>query len=378
MRVLLIHADNFWFKVKEKAIESAEDVREKELAKDNVLVAFVSVEEGDEIETAKRAAADMSEVRSNVGASSLIIYPYAHLSSTLAPPTVAKEILNELEKRLRDSGQEIHRAPFGWYKEFSIHCLGHPLSELSRTIRNEEELSYSSSLDVCKKFQGATMMFFKQATLEYLKYLSGAKLIVDGLPKSPLEIGVTIKGNSGRILPCVNEKFSTSVWLKREIPIPSSFEDGVNHYALLRKMENGLSVDLERYIYYLLLQGLKREQNGLPPAVPLWMSPIQVRILPVAQKYLSNAIQIAENLSALRVDIDDTEDRLGNKIRRAGGEWIPFIALVGEREVTTNTLSVRVRETGEQTTMTIDELKRKVEDPLALRQTFPRFVSERP
>ncbi len=64
-----------------------------------------------------------------------MIYPYAHLSGNLAPPDSAVAVLKEIEAVLSASTSfEVKRAPFGYYKKFTITCKGHPLSELSREL----------------------------------------------------------------------------------------------------------------------------------------------------------------------------------------------------------------------------------------------------
>jgi len=63
-----------------------------------------------------------------------MVYPYAHLSSNLASPKKAQEILIEMEYELKQKNFNVKRSPFGWYKAFKISCKGHPLSELSREI----------------------------------------------------------------------------------------------------------------------------------------------------------------------------------------------------------------------------------------------------
>jgi threonyl-tRNA synthetase len=68
----------------------------------------------------------------------IVLYPYAHLSSSLSSPNFAKELLINAEAELKKKKIEVFRAPFGFYKEFELKCKGHPLSELSRTIGNIE------------------------------------------------------------------------------------------------------------------------------------------------------------------------------------------------------------------------------------------------
>ncbi len=134
MKLLLIHADYMEYEVKKKT-KMAEDFDGKGERVEEVLVAFTSVEEGDDEGVAEKAAKEIGEVARKVGADRIMIYPYAHLSSNLADPETAVKILKLLESLLSDF--EVHRSPFGWYKAFKISCKGHPLSELSREIRSE-------------------------------------------------------------------------------------------------------------------------------------------------------------------------------------------------------------------------------------------------
>ena len=78
--------------------------------------------------------------------------------------------------------------------------------------------------------------------------------------------------------------------------------------------------------------------------LPLWLSPTQVRIIPVAERHLEYIEEILPVLSGIRTDVDDREETVSKKIRDAGREWIPYVAVVGDKEVEKNTLSVTIRE----------------------------------
>ncbi|MEM4246468.1 MAG: threonine--tRNA ligase, partial [Candidatus Bathyarchaeia archaeon] len=86
----------------------------------------------------RNAVAEIKSVAGKVGAGRVVIYPYAHLSSSLADKDVALTILSGIEEGLSGEKMEVHRSPFGWYKSFKLECKGHPLSELSRTIKAED------------------------------------------------------------------------------------------------------------------------------------------------------------------------------------------------------------------------------------------------
>jgi threonyl-tRNA synthetase len=135
MRLLQLHSDFVEYEPISKEIREAEEAVPKARKRlDEVVVVFVAIESQDD----KIVAADaISEVRSflkNVNCQRLLIYPYAHLSSDLARPTPALNVLREFEAMARESIKEVYRAPFGWTKSFNIRTKGHPLAESAKTI----------------------------------------------------------------------------------------------------------------------------------------------------------------------------------------------------------------------------------------------------
>ncbi len=143
MRILLIHAEKFSYRVRERALSGVpEPSPESESYSDkNVLVVFTSVEKWDmpDREYLENIVRDVLEVAKKVKAECIVLYPYAHLSPDLAKPERARLVFAQLEDILRrecaKSNLRFHAAPFGYYKEFELKCYGHPLSELSRTYK---------------------------------------------------------------------------------------------------------------------------------------------------------------------------------------------------------------------------------------------------
>jgi threonyl-tRNA synthetase len=142
MKLLFIHADYMEYEAKEPT-KYAEDVPEeaRKGRMEEVLVAFTAVEKQDEkdvVGSAERAAKEIVDVASKVQTSNVMLYAYAHLSSSLAKADKAVDILKRIENNLKEEDLNVHRSPFGWYKAFNISCKGHPLSELSRSVEIEE------------------------------------------------------------------------------------------------------------------------------------------------------------------------------------------------------------------------------------------------
>ncbi len=135
MRLLLIHSDFIEYEAKKKTRMAEEGAVLKDSQKETLIV-FCAVESVDEDDINGVVAQAADEVRKTAGqlaVKNVMLYPYAHLSSDLANPDVAISVLQALERELKVDF-EVKRAPFGWYKSFSLSCKGHPLSELSKTI----------------------------------------------------------------------------------------------------------------------------------------------------------------------------------------------------------------------------------------------------
>lgn len=152
MKMVLLHSDWIEFKPREKAVKTAEETSKKEVRVEEALVTMVTVEKEDNIEVVEKAARDILDVFRRVKAERIVLYPWAHLSSNLASPINALEILKKLELKLTEEGIEVVRAPFGWYKAFKISVKGHPLSELSREIKPGEEKKKEERKGVEKKY----------------------------------------------------------------------------------------------------------------------------------------------------------------------------------------------------------------------------------
>ena len=141
---------------------------------------------------------------------------------------------------------------------------------------------------------------------------------------------------------------------------------------------------VERCIYALLEKAYKMQKEGKVPSLPLWLSPIQVRVIPLSDKYLEDAKKIAEAIeqNRIRVDLDDRSETVEKKIRDAELEWIPYILVVGPKEIETKELAVRIREKGKIERMKLDslvkEIREKTEDKPFKLLSLPKLLSKRP
>ena len=139
MRLLQLHSDFIEYEPIAKEINYAaeENVSKSKVRLEDLVVTLIAVEEDDDESTAKTAAEEIKKYLDIVKSKRLLIYPYAHLSSNLAPQKTAAEIIKSVERIAKESLSDVHRAPFGWTKAFDIKVKGHPLAENAKVLRKQ-------------------------------------------------------------------------------------------------------------------------------------------------------------------------------------------------------------------------------------------------
>ncbi|MDO4546339.1 MAG: threonine--tRNA ligase, partial [Bacillota bacterium] len=95
---------------------------------------------------------------------------------------------------------------------------------------------------------------------------------------------------------------------------------------------------------------------------PLWLAPVQVKLLTVTEKFVDYALEVAKQLeeAGLRVEADIRNEKIGYKLREARNQRTPYICIIGEREVEARNLTVRSSKAGELGEMTTDQLQEKL------------------
>ena len=630
MRVLFLHVDYLEYEVKQKALKSAADLPESmhRGRMEEALVCFLSAEKRDEANpagAAKAAAANVAEIAGQVHTKRIVLYPYAHLSSSLAEPGAAQRLIASLEKELVAGGFEVHASPFGYYKSFKVAVKGHPLSELSREIvaeaaasaEGKEEVSDAvkaeakldsqwhvlepsgalhplsikdgtvsgfnfAGHDRFRTFASYEMAKSREAKeepahvrlmreLELVDYEPGSDpgnlryypkgrlvkaLIEELVGQRVREYGAmevecpvmydfehpALKSYLNRFparqyivqtpnkraflrfsacfgqflimkdmvisykqlplslyeltrysfraeqrgelaglrrlraftMPDCHALVSDVAMAKKELMVrfevvwklladcglamPDDLEVGMRvtkafwdanrdfvvayakrwgkpillemwaeqFFYFAQKYEwnfvdandkaAALTTDqidtenaerfgitftdekgekrhplilhlspsgaIERVLYALLEKAAANAKAGRPPMLPVWLSPTQLRILPVGADQLDAARAVLAQFEGIRVDLDDSDGTLGKKIRTAEKEWVPYIVVIGKKEVESGRLSVRIRATKAQADMAVEELRARLKSETAGRPfrplAEPLLVSARP
>lgn len=149
-------------------------------------------------------------------------------------------------------------------------------------------------------------------------------------------------------------------------------------------LHNSPSGAIERVIYALLENTAKQISKNIKPYLPIWLSPIQIRIIPINNKFIEYCDNLAEQLTTnkIRVDIDDRNYSTSKKIRLAETEWIPYVLLIGDKEIISNHFNIRERHTGNIVLGSIEHLankiKKQTEGKPFSKLNSTRYVSARP
>jgi threonyl-tRNA synthetase len=98
-------------------------------------------------------------------------------------------------------------------------------------------------------------------------------------------------------------------------------------------------------------------------AFPTWLSPIQAIIIPVSEKFNDYAKSVEAQFiaSGIRTGIDNSDESLGKRIRNAEKQKIPYILVVGEKEMEAETVTIRERNNPEQVVMKVQDFAKKIE-----------------
>ncbi len=592
MRTLMIHSDYLRYKTRSKT-KLAEDIEDEKRANgvDNALVVFTAVEKEDEENPdliVLKAVKEILSVQNKVNADNIVIYPYAHLSSSLSNPNVATKILKGIEAELIDNNEAVLRVPFGWYKSFELSCKGHPLSELSRTITTEEdgeeveeekvesepseffileedgqkydvdEYNYQNKTlkqlvnheqgvsheDTGKQPPHVKLMKEKEiasnepsSDVGHIRWYPKGKLVKDllgdyvyglvtergampvdtpvmydlsdnairehaekfgerqyrlktkhrelmlrfaccfgafrimadsfltwkNMPVGIYELSqlsfrferqgevVGLKRLRAFTMPdfhsaCLNDEHAKEIFAKQVDMCAQTEKDLEVHYEVAFRVTKDFLAENEDWVKDIVKNHIKKpvvlevipkmkhywnakvdfaaidelgrpienptvqmdvqsarrfgityldeneEQQyptilhcsptgslervicsllektstdkGSKPSLPLWLSPVQVRIIPVTDNHMEYAEKVYQQIRDLnvRVDIDDTPERVGKKIRNAGKEWVPYTIVVGDNEVENDSITVNRRVDDTKEEVTVEQLADEIHE----------------
>jgi len=147
--------------------------------------------------------------------------------------------------------------------------------------------------------------------------------------------------------------------LPERFSITYAGEDGLQHQPIM--IHRALMGSLERFFGILI--------EHYAGAFPLWLSPVQVKVLPITEKqtmYAEEVVSLLRN-EGLRVELDSRNEKIGYKIREAQMEKVPFMFIIGGKEEESRSVSVRLREEGDTGTMPLASALARIKEALTKR-----------
>lgn len=156
--------------------------------------------------------------------------------------------------------------------------------------------------------------------------------------------------------------------IQLDFQMPEKFEleyigaDGEKHRPVM--IHRVVFGSIERFIGILI--------EHFAGAFPTWLAPVQVKVLPISEKYQDYAQKIAKQLksSGIRVEADYRAEKIGFKIREAQMDKVPYMLVLGEKEQTDNTISVRSRTKGDQGSILFDEFLNTIKNEIDTRENY--------
>jgi threonyl-tRNA synthetase len=104
---------------------------------------------------------------------------------------------------------------------------------------------------------------------------------------------------------------------------------------------------------------------------PVWIAPLQVKVLPISDKFLDYALDVMQQLrnAGVRVEIDDRQEKIGRKIRDTELQRVPYMLVVGEKEMNEQQVSVRRQGKGDLGSVVLSEFIEKIKEEIQERKS---------
>jgi threonyl-tRNA synthetase len=256
--------------------------------------------------------------------------------------------------------------------------------DLSTTVLNDLGISTSNDIEMAIRFTEACLLDNKDMIIELARKFDRPILVEVWKERFfyfILKWEFNFIDNQGKASALSTDQIDIENSKRYNITFVA--EDGSRKYPVI--LHNSPSGAIERVIYALLEKAAKSSKTGEKPTLPLWLSPTQMRLIPVTSNHTGYCKEIADAISnkCIRVDLDDRDESVGKKIRDAEMEWINYIVVIGDIEVEEARFQIRDRlNPSDRRTMTmdglIDEITEKIADKPYLPLNLPMLLSKRP
>ena len=210
------------------------------------------------------------------------------------------------------------------------------------------------------------------------------EMATEGLRSALDEIGLPYVVNEGdgafygpkidfHLVDCIGRTWQCGT-IQLDFQLPQRFEleyigaDGEKHRPIM--IHRVVFGSIERFIGILI--------EHFAGAFPTWLAPVQVKVLPISEKYMDYAESVQKKLdeAGIRVELDTRSEKIGYKIREAQQAKIPYMLVVGQKEEEDGTVAVRSRAAGDEGTKSLDAFIADIQKEIEAKVNRVKEVSE--
>jgi threonyl-tRNA synthetase len=239
-------------------------------------------------------------------------------------------------------------------------------ADVSMQTGDDLDMEYEAAFRVTREFYEANREWM-EGVVEKI----GQPVLVEVLPERhhywSAKIDFAVIDGLGR--PIENPTVQIDVESADRFDIEYSDGEAIHNPPILHYSPSG---GIERVVAGLLESTAKQDT----PRLPTWLSPTQVRFIPVGDEHVEFCDDLAEQLADadVRADVDERDESVGKRIAKAETDWVPYYAVVGDREMENGEFGVNQRASGDETDMTFEELVATVEEDVGDLPRRPRYL----
>jgi len=251
-------------------------------------------------------------------------------------------------EQIKDEFESVVKLILDVYKDFDIQDF-----EFRLSLRDpEDKVKYYPDDEMWNNAENKLREVLDNIGIEYTEDIGEAAFYG---PKLDVQVNPAV-GNSYTLSTC-----QLDFCLPQKFELSYIDEHGQKKTPVV--LHRAILGSIDRFIAYIL-----EETKG---ALPTWIAPVQIKILPISDKHKEYSEKLKEQFDKLnlRVELDEREEKIGYKIREAQLQKIPYMLIVGDKEVEANAVGVRSRKDGDIGAMSVEDFINKIEEEI---KTFAR------
>ena len=251
-------------------------------------------------------------------------------------------------EQIKDEFESVVKLILDVYKDFDIQDF-----EFRLSLRDpEDKVKYYPDDEMWNNAENKLREVLDNIGIEYTEDIGEAAFYG---PKLDVQVNPAV-GNSYTLSTC-----QLDFCLPQKFELSYIDEHGQKKTPVV--LHRAILGSIDRFIAYIL-----EETKG---ALPTWIAPVQIKILPISDKHKEYSEKLKEQFDKLnlRVELDEREEKIGYKIREAQLQKIPYMLIIGDKEIEANAVGVRSRKDGDIGAMSVEDFINKIEEEIKI---FPR------